>query len=220
MPKKKKRAKKTERQAYGITVLKAADKRVRKLKKEHEPSIHGNKFWTSSWLIMDYLEHQGLPPSSRVMEVGCGWGLAGIYCAKRYGAVVTGVDADPAVFPYARLHAEINGVEMKIVEAKFEELKKKILGRQDVILGSDVCFWDSMVDPLYKLVKKAVKAGVQQVILGDPGRPPFEEVCRRCAEELGGITKNWAVAEPSSVSGTLLIVGALPLPGAAGPEDP
>jgi RNA polymerase sigma-70 factor (ECF subfamily) len=45
---------------------------------------------------MDYLEHQGLPRETRVMEVGCGWGLAGIYCAREHGARVTGLDADSA----------------------------------------------------------------------------------------------------------------------------
>ena len=68
-----KKDKKTERQAYGITVLKAADKRIRRLKKQYEPFIHGNKFWSSSWAVMDYLEHQGLPKKARVMEVGCGF---------------------------------------------------------------------------------------------------------------------------------------------------
>ena len=210
MAKKKKSAKKTERQAYGITVLKASHKKVRQLKKQHDPEIHGNKFWNSSWLIMDYLEHQGLPHKARIMEVGCGWGLAGMYCAKHYDAVVTGVDADDAVFPYLDLHAEVNGVRVKTVKSRFEDLKKKALAKHDVMLGSDICFWDSMVDPLYKLVSKALKAGVQQVILADPGRPPFEEVCRRCAEKLGGITKQWTVEEPIRASGSLLIVGALP----------
>ncbi len=210
MAKKKKGEKTTKREAYGITVLKASHKKVRQLKKEYEPEIHGDKFWNSSWLLMDYLEHQGLPYQARVMEVGCGWGLAGMYCAKHYGAVVTGVDADDTVFPYLDLHAEVNGVQVKTMKSQFENLKKKLLAKQDVVLGSDICFWDNMVDPLYKLVRRAVKAGVQQVVLADPGRPPFEEVCQRCTEKLGGGTKEWSVEEPVRASGTLLIVGSLP----------
>ena len=218
MPKTKKSAKKTLRQAYGITVLKASHKQVRQLKRRHDPDIHGNKLWNSSWLIMDYLEHQGLPPGARVMEVGCGWGLAGIYCAKRHGAVVTGIDADPKVFPYLDLHCRLNEVEVETLESRFESVKKKLLAQQDVILGSDICFWDSMADPLFKLVRKAVKSGVQQVILADPGRPPFEEVCRRCADGLGGVTKEWHVEEPVRASGTLLLVGSLPTPRAGRPD--
>ena len=111
--KKKKEAKSTERQAYGLTVLKASHKKIRQLKRNHEPEIHGNKLWTSSWLIMDFLEQQGLSKKPRVMEVGCGWGLAGIYCAKRHGASVVGIDADENVFPYLDLHAEVNGVKLE-----------------------------------------------------------------------------------------------------------
>jgi len=53
--KKKKGTKPTERHAFGLTVLKAAHPRLRALKKDHEPDIHGHKFWASSYLIMDYL---------------------------------------------------------------------------------------------------------------------------------------------------------------------
>ena len=208
--KKKKGAKSTKRQAYGLTVLKASHKSVRKLKSKHEPEIHGNKFWTSSWLIMDYLEQQGLPKGSNVMEVGCGWGLAGMYCAKRFNANVTGIDADDAVFPYLDLHAELNGVRVKTVKAHFQNVKKDMLGKQDLLLGSDICFWDNMIDPVYKLIRRAIKAGVRQVIVADPGRPPFHKVAERCAEKMGGITQEWEVKKPINADGSLLIVGSLP----------
>ncbi|MBT4496661.1 MAG: methyltransferase domain-containing protein [Gemmatimonadetes bacterium] len=210
MGKKKKKEKKTERQAFGITVLKAADKRIRKLKKEHEPLIHGNKFWSSSWVIMDYLERQGLPRKARVMEVGCGWGLAGIYCAKNYGAKVTGLDADPQVFPYLDLHAKINDVEIKTVCSKFEDIKKKELAKQDILIGADICFWEEMTDPVYNMVRKAIQAGVQQVIIADPGRPPFDEMTNRCSAELGAEVKEWEVEDPVKATAFLMIAGSLP----------
>ena len=93
---KKKKQKSTERHAYGITVLKSADARVRKLKSQYEPNIHGNKVWNSSWCIMDFIQQQGLTKGTRVLEAGCGWGPTGIFCAKNYGAKVMGLDADPA----------------------------------------------------------------------------------------------------------------------------
>lgn len=208
--KKKKGTKPTERHAFGLTVLKAAHPRLRALKKDHEPDIHGHKFWASSYLIMDYLSQQGLPHEARVMEVGCGWGLAGIYAARCHGARVTGVDADPKVFPYLHLHAEINEVTVRTRTARFEDLKKKQLAGHDLVMGADICFWDSMVDPLYKVISKAIKAGVQQVIVADPGRPPFDEVCQRCEEELDAEVKEWRVEDPKA-HGWLLIVGSLPV---------
>jgi len=211
MAKKKSLDKSIERRAYGLTILKAAHPRMRLLKKNHEPSIHGNKFWSSSYLIMDFLGYQGLPIGTRVLEAGCGWGLAGIYCAKQFGARVTGIDADEEVFPYLSLHAEVNGVEIQTRKARFEELTSADLAGYDVMLAADVCFWDEMVDPLYGLIDQAVQAGVQQVVLADPGRPPFVQVSERCCEKLGGQTKDWSVEEgPVNASGSLMIIGTLP----------
>ena len=211
MGKKQKEQKTDKRKAFGITVLKGNHERIRGLKEEHEPDIHGHKFWTSSYLIMDYLEHQGLPKKARVMEIGCGWGLASIYCAVNHGADVIGVDADPKVFPYLHVHAEVNGVVVKTQTSNFEEMKKRDLSDRQIVIGADICFWDSMIDPLYTLIRKSVKAGVQQVIIADPGRSPFDEVCEKAKKKLGGEVKEWEVKKkPVKAHGWLLIVGSLP----------
>ena len=210
MAKTKKKDKQTTRQAYGITVLKAADPRIRKLKKEHTPFIHGNKFWNSSWCVMDFLARQGLPQEANVMEIGCGWGLAGIYCAKNHSANVLGMDADSAVFPYLKLHAEINDVEVGTWRCKFEKVKKKDLKGTNLIIGADICFWDEMVDPVYKLIKKAMKVGVGQVIVADPGRPPFHALSEKVVKKMGGEVKEWEVDGEIKAEAYLLIAGSLP----------
>ena len=210
MAKKKKKDKQTARQAYGITVLKAADPRIRKLKKDYTPFIHGNKFWHSSWCVMDFLARQGLPQQANVLEIGCGWGLAGMYCAKNHGANVLGMDADSAVFPYLKLHAEINDVEVGTWRCKFEKVKKKDLKGTNLIIGADICFWDEMVDPVYKLIKKAMKVGVGQVIVADPGRPPFHALSEKVVKKFGGEVKEWEVDEEIKAEAYLLIAGSLP----------
>ena len=113
----------TEIRAYGIRVLQSRHPEIRRLKRLHTPSVHGNKHWASSWLLMDYLRRHPLPERARVMEIGCGWGLAGIYCAKKFNAVVTGVDIDAEVFPYLRLHAAINKVHVATLQKKFNKLQ-------------------------------------------------------------------------------------------------
>lgn len=205
--KKDKSSKSTQRDAYGVTLLKSNHSRIRALKKEHEPDIHGDKIWNSSFLIMDYLERQGIREGSKVMEVGCGWGLLGIYCAKKWGAEVVGVDADSKVFPYLHLHAEVNEVTIQTRAARFENMRKSHLEGTSLMLGGDICFWDEMIDPLSKLVNRAMKAGVDQVIIADPGRPPFDEVCARAEKKWGAEIKQWEVTKPSKSHGWLLIVG-------------
>ena len=91
-------------------VLNANHIEVRHLKLEgHAPEIHGHKFWNSSFLMMKYLKKHPLKPGTRVLEIGCGWGLPGIFCAKEFNARVTGSDLDANVFPYLGLHAPAAG---------------------------------------------------------------------------------------------------------------
>ena len=153
---------------------------------------------------MDYFMHHALPQGARVMEIGCGWGLAGIYCAKKHGAIVTGVDTDPEVFPYLRLHAEINKVSVATLHQKFNRLKETHLQDIDVVIGADICFWDKMVHPLKRFIHRALRAGVQLVIIADPARSPFEKLSKYFVKKGKGETLNWHVQRPRNIAGQLL----------------
>ncbi len=135
---------------------------------------------------MDFFERNILPKNARVMEVGCGWGLGGIYCSKKYGATVTGVDKDPEVFPYLRLHAEINSILMTTMNKGFDELTSNHLKNIDVMIGADICFWDDMVNPLENLVGKAMDMGVKLVLISDPGRLPFDKFGEDLVKNMSG----------------------------------
>ena len=194
--------------AYGIDVLLSRHPRVRKLKRLNIPTVHGNKFWTSSWLLMDYIGRRGLPPKAQVMDVGCGWGLAGIYCARKHGAQVTSVDMDPAVFPYLCLHAEINNVQVKTLKKSFQAITGKELENVDLLFGADICFWDSMINPLKNLIRRALRSGVAKVLIADPGRPTFHELGEYFCEKMGGEMLDWRVRRPRRIQGQILeIVG-------------
>ena len=141
---------------YGIFLLTEKHKLIRALKKIHQPSVHGTRTWGSAFLTMDYLTHNPISKGCSVLDLGCGWGGASVFCAHKFKAQVTAVDLDPAVFPFLNVFAEINSVEVKTRKADFTKLKGPDLGQNQVILGSDICFWDSLVEPLVKMVNRAI----------------------------------------------------------------
>ena len=193
------------REAFGLTILKNNHRDIRRLRQETGAAeIHGNKFWKSSFLLMDYLLETRSGKQLQVLEIGCGWGLGGIFCAKRFAARVTALDADASVFPYLLHHAGINEVEVNTWRCRYEKVTRADLSRFDMVIGADICFWDSMVDPLFNLIRRARQAGVARVVLSDPGRPTFRAVAERCVDKLAADYQLWHVPAPHNTSGLVL----------------
>lgn len=209
MPKRPLRpGKSLQRQAFGLTILRSGHPEVQHLQRHGvAPSLHGQKMWSTSFLLMHYLRERGLAPGTRVLELGCGWGLVGIYCAKEFQAQVTGLDADAAVFPYLQLHAHHNGVEIATRHCTFAELPAAELAAFDLIVGVDICFWDELVDPLYQIVRHGMAAGVTEILLADPSRPPFDDLCKRCVAQGNAEVFLWDMRKPVLESGRILRVG-------------
>ena len=195
----------------GLTLLRSGHREIRKLKRaNHVPTIHGNKVWNSSFLIMDELTRRQrageIGPGSHLMHIGCGWGPLAISAAKRLGCRVTAVDADADVFPYLALHAAINKVEVETLRCRFERLTKQRLNGVDVITGADICFWDELTPVLFNLIRRALGQGVKRVIIADPGRSPFYELAERCEARFNARVVERRTQTPRSLSADLLIV--------------
>jgi predicted nicotinamide N-methyase len=191
----------------GVKIYPPQHKLVQKLLVDaNAPEIHGDKVWFSSYFIMDFLEANPPEPKTRILEIGCGWGALGIYCVKKFQAKVTATDADKFVFPLLDLHAKLNNVNIGKKVARYEELKPEFLAKQDIILGGDICFWDELVDPLHTLIKNALDAGVERIIIADPGRPPFLRLARRCRRLHKGRLKSVSINAPRKHDGYLLVI--------------
>lgn len=191
-------------QAYGIYVLDSQHRFVRRLRRKFEPSAHGHRAWGSSFLLMDYLTHHPLRRGATVMEVGCGWAPAGIFCAKQFGAHVTGLDLDKNVFPFTEILATLNEVEIKTEAKRFEKVSRADLAGTKVVIGSDICFWDNLITPLYELTVRALDAGVERVIITDPGRPPFLRLANRLAKKHKVKLQDWYAVEPKRYEGNVV----------------
>lgn len=195
------------REAFGLQILTPRHPHIRRLKRAHPGAeLHGNKLWNASLVLIDYLSEFPLQEGARVLELGCGWGLAGIWCARALGASVVALDADEGVFPFLECQATANGVEVDTIQLRFEDISAGDLAQFDAIIATDVCFWDAQVPVLRDLLAAALEEGVPRVVLADPGRPSFralaDEVCR-----WPGIDcrySDWAVAEPHNLWGLVL----------------
>jgi predicted nicotinamide N-methyase len=196
-----------ERQVFGLTILHPSHPEVQRLQHDTaRPGLHGHKVWPASFVLLNYLHQRGVAPQARVLELGCGWGLVGIACAKTFQAQVTGLDADAAVFPYLQLHARRNGVHLATRHGTFADLTPQDLAAFELIVGADICFWEELVDPLYQVVRRGVAAGVADILLADPGRPPFDELCARCLQHGDTEVLAWATTTPVRESGWILRV--------------
>lgn len=195
------------RQAFDLQILKNSHPDIRRLKQQiGNTELHGNKFWKSSYVLMDYLSECPPEPGSRILELGCGWGLGGIFCAKQFDAEVIALDADEAVFPFLEHHAQLNGVNVDTIQMRFEDVQTEHLTQFDMIIGADICFWDSLVKPVGDLIERALEAGVERVVLTDPGRPTFRAVAQHYADEWDAVYTDWDVPEPHNAWGLVLDV--------------
>jgi predicted nicotinamide N-methyase len=197
----------TERRFRGVVMPRASHPEIRRIKRQgNHPSIHGNKLWKSSCLLIDYL-HNNPPAHCRsVIDVGCGWGISGIWCARKLGAEVTSMDADPDVFPYLEATAAINKVETDPLVSRFEKLKTRQLADFDMLIAADICFWDELVDPVYNMINRAVKAGVKHILVADPERPTFFEMAERCVDKHCADIVEWETRSPIKASGAIMVI--------------
>lgn len=196
--------KRCEIKSHGIHVLLSNHKSIRKLKKDYAPSNHGHKVWPSSWLLIDYLKRKDFKKGRRILDIGCGWGLSGIFCAKHFKATVTCIDGDEKVYPYVQFLAGINKVNINFLSMEFSKIRRNILKHSNVIIGSDICFCETLINPLRRLIQRAKKAGVEKIVISDPGRWPFDDLSDLYINQRGTEVTDWQIARPIKTAGRIL----------------
>jgi predicted nicotinamide N-methyase len=156
---------------------------------------------------MDYLQQHPPEQCNSVIDVGCGWGISGIWCAQNLQADVTSVDADPNVYPYLDTVAQLNGVSTTPLVSRFEDLSVSQLAKFDMLIAADICFWDELAEPVSKLVDRAVEAGVKRILIADPERAPFFVVADHCTKAHYAELFNWQLeSDTIKAQGALLLI--------------
>ncbi|MCK5883801.1 MAG: class I SAM-dependent methyltransferase [Bacteriovoracaceae bacterium] len=164
----------------------------------NRPTEFGNKVWATSLVLLNYLHERNFDlKNKRVLEIGCGQGLLGVYLAQEFDCQVTCSDLDPHVLPIAQLHAELNGVVIQTRVASFNDLKETDLKEFDLIIGAEVCYSEQVAQDIISLIKRSFASGVSHILIADPGRPDFDD----CIEYCGRNSTSQIIDLPGTVNG-------------------
>lgn len=140
--------------------------------------------WPASVGVARWLMRGPALAGRRVLDLGCGVGLAGVAAARR-GARVTFADVDPHALEFARFNAEHNGADQPEI-LRLDWFTQTAPPGFDLVLLADVAYEKMHYEPLLRHIERCVAPG-GRALLGDPFREAASgflgQVKRRFATE-------------------------------------
>jgi 2-polyprenyl-3-methyl-5-hydroxy-6-metoxy-1,4-benzoquinol methylase len=169
--------------------------------------------WRSSALgqITDRLEQQllfelaGSVTGKTLLDVGCGDGALASEFARN-GAIVTGLDADPAMIAAARRRTEIEAAQLHLVEGQAERLAFNDAAFDLVLAVTVLCFVRDAGRAVVEMARVLKPGG--RLVIGELGRWSLWAGYRRIRGWLGHPT--WCAARfrtASELSGLVSTAG-------------
>lgn len=132
-------------------------------------------YWVSLWPSARMLAKavvrepwEGYPRPVRVLEVGCGLGLAGVAGLAR-GLSVTFSDVDETALTFAAANARLNGFTTGFCTLPLDFRCPPDDVKYPVVIGSDLMYEERLVSPLVGLLD-AVLAPTGVCLIADPDR--------------------------------------------------
>ncbi len=123
--------------------------------------------WPSSIVLANFLQDYQFK-SKRILEVGCGIGLASLVL-NHFLADITATDIHPEAKNYLKENVLLNkGKDIPFFRTGWGD-KKKDMGEFDLIVGSDLLYEDSSVELLANFVDQHTKLQCD-IIIVDPLR--------------------------------------------------
>ena len=143
---------------------------------EDERLPYWAEIWPSAIGLGRHLFEYPAPPGSRILELGCGIGVAGIAAAAA-GLVVTACDYEEDALAFARHNARLNALNAR-VSFRFLDWRNPDLDRKyAIIIGSDILYERPNHEPIQRLLNDTLEPGGMS-LASDPGRraaTPFVE---------------------------------------------
>lgn len=145
-----------------------------------DPDGHGEALGISSaqWSLFGQLWPAGLLlaqamhgfdiAGKRILELGCGIGLASLVLQRR-GAVVTASDVHPLAEPFLAYNSALNALDAVTYRQLRWDVPRPTLGRFDLIIASDVLYEPAHVALLGGVIDRHATDRAE-VLITDPGR--------------------------------------------------
>jgi predicted nicotinamide N-methyase len=136
--------------------------------------------WPSGRLLaqaMQRYEFEG----KRILELGCGIGLASLVLTRR-GAIVVASDIHPLAEPFLAYNAALNALPALHFRQMRWDTPLPTLGRFDLIIASDVLYEPDHAALLAGVVARHAADGAE-VLVTDPGRGNSGRFSRKMADQ-------------------------------------
>ncbi len=135
--------------------------------------------WPAAFALAEYILLNHNAAGLRILELGCGTAAPGIALEKA-GAYVISTDYDHLTLSMARYNAQIN--KCNSIEIRYLDwYNPDIEDRFDLVVGSDIVYFEKSFKPLLSVIKKYVKPE-GKVLLSDPGRPQMKTFLKMCVK--------------------------------------
>ena len=143
---------------------------------EDERLPYWAEIWPSAIGLGRHRFEYPAPPGSRILELGCGIGVAGIAAAAA-GLTVTACDYEEDALAFARHNARLNALDAR-VSFRFLDWRNPDLDRKyAIVIGSDILYERPNHEPIQRLLNDTLEPG-GMFLASDPGRratTPFVE---------------------------------------------
>ncbi|NVK21531.1 MAG: methyltransferase domain-containing protein [Kangiellaceae bacterium] len=123
--------------------------------------------WASGEVLARLMARQDIV-GKRILEVGCGLGLASLVLNER-SADITATDYHPEVEAFLKINVSLNsGDEIPFKQSDWHDLDTG-LGKFDLVIGSDLLYEVEHIELLSQFIELHAKSECE-VIVVDPGR--------------------------------------------------